>query len=109
MKISIDSAEPLEDVMRVVGAMYGVTLAVTTPDTDAQPAASSTRGRGRARSKSRGKSPARRSSRSRSAGRSSRVSAAELRAWAQEHGHTVNDRGPIPADVRAAYQAAQGN
>lgn len=32
---------------------------------------------------------------------------AAVREWAQSHGHTVGDRGRIPAEVRAAYDAAQ--
>lgn len=33
-------------------------------------------------------------------------SAADVRAWAQENGHTVPERGRIPAAVREAYEAA---
>ncbi|MFT3661492.1 MAG: Lsr2 family protein [Gordonia sp. (in: high G+C Gram-positive bacteria)] len=29
-----------------------------------------------------------------------------IRAWANENGHTVSDRGRIPADIIAAYEAA---
>ena len=32
--------------------------------------------------------------------------AKEVRAWARENGHTVPDRGRIPAEVREAYAAA---
>jgi hypothetical protein len=32
---------------------------------------------------------------------------AAVREWAQRQGRTVGDRGRIPADVRAAYEAAQ--
>lgn len=47
-------------------------------------------------------------------GRSSRPStrssaasdAAEVRQWAKDNGYSVTDRGRIPADVRAAYEAA---
>ncbi|MBV8464088.1 MAG: Lsr2 family protein [Acidimicrobiales bacterium] len=31
---------------------------------------------------------------------------AALRAWAQENGYTVNERGRIPLHVRQAYEAA---
>ncbi len=34
------------------------------------------------------------------------ASAAEVRAWAREQGLAVSDRGRVPADVRAAYEAA---
>ena len=33
---------------------------------------------------------------------------AAVRAWAHRNGHEVGDRGRIPADIRAAYAAAQG-
>ena len=32
---------------------------------------------------------------------------AAVREWAQHNGHTVGDRGRIPAEIRAAYEAAQ--
>lgn len=42
--------------------------------------------------------------------RSTKVStgpaAADVREWAKQNGHTVPDRGRIPADVRAAYDSA---
>ena len=31
---------------------------------------------------------------------------AEIREWARKNGHAVNERGRIPAPVRAAYDAA---
>ena len=31
---------------------------------------------------------------------------AKIRAWAQEHGYSVGDRGRIPAEVRQAYKDA---
>lgn len=33
-------------------------------------------------------------------------SASTVRAWAHEAGYEVSDRGRVPADVRAAYEAA---
>jgi hypothetical protein len=30
----------------------------------------------------------------------------DIRTWARANGYTVNERGRIPADVRAAYEAA---
>lgn len=32
--------------------------------------------------------------------------AAEVRQWAKDNGYAVTDRGRIPAEVRAAYEAA---
>lgn len=46
-------------------------------------------------------------SRSRTASSTSGDTAA-VRAWAQSNGYAVGDRGRIPAEVRAAYTAAQG-
>ncbi|MCL6091846.1 MAG: Lsr2 family protein [Actinobacteria bacterium] len=34
-------------------------------------------------------------------------SQAEIREWAREQGYAVGDRGRIPGEVRAAYDAAQ--
>ena len=39
---------------------------------------------------------------------SSRERSADIRAWAKDQGITVSERGRIPADVVAQYQAAQG-
>ena len=49
---------------------------------------------------------------SRAGGRSARrlatatASAADVRAWAKSNGYNVPERGRIPGDVRAAYEAA---
>jgi Lsr2 len=65
---------------------------------------------GRYTRSSRGSSPG--SGRSPESGSSRRASRAgghdtqAIRAWAQEHGHQVSDRGRIPSSVIAAYQAA---
>ena len=57
-----------------------------------------------------GKRGARRSGGSANGGGSgssgSGADAKDVRAWARENGHTVPDRGRIPADVRDAYAAA---
>ncbi|CAN5160148.1 Lsr2 family protein [soil metagenome] len=34
------------------------------------------------------------------------ASAAEVRIWARENGHSVPERGRIPAEIREAYDAA---
>ncbi|BAU84203.1 lsr2-like protein [Streptomyces laurentii] len=31
---------------------------------------------------------------------------AKIRAWAKENGYSVNDRGRVPADIKAAYEDA---
>ena len=33
---------------------------------------------------------------------------AQIRAWAKENGYEVNDRGRVPADIREAYEKANG-
>jgi hypothetical protein len=39
-------------------------------------------------------------------GRRAASSAADIRAWARENGYEVSERGRVPAEVRAAYEAA---
>ncbi|HET8600874.1 MAG TPA: histone-like nucleoid-structuring protein Lsr2 [Segeticoccus sp.] len=114
MKITIDSSEPLEDAIRVIGAAYGVTLTTETsngaveepaqPTEPAQPKkAASSRRSAKSRSASRRPANGRRGGKKRLA----KVSNAELRSWARENGHTVSDRGRIPASIATAYQEAQ--
>lgn len=108
MRISIDSTEPLQDVLRVIGAAYGVTLAVAPEDAGTVPpsvaagsrAGSSRRGRGRGTS---GRPSA---GRRRSTGTLAKVSSAELRSWARQNGYAVSDRGRVPAAVVAAHRKA---
>jgi hypothetical protein len=33
---------------------------------------------------------------------------AEVRKWAKENGYNVNDRGRVPAEIREAYEKANG-
>ncbi|WP_165987078.1 Lsr2 family protein [Streptomyces sp. YIM 98790] len=33
---------------------------------------------------------------------------AKIRAWAKENGYAVNDRGRVPAEIREAYEKANG-
>lgn len=48
------------------------------------------------------------SARGRGRGRSRNSRTAEIRAWARETGHKVNERGRVPADLVAAYEKSQG-
>lgn len=111
MRLTFDSDEPLDDVLRVLGAMYSVTL---TLDGAAPAALDATTSRG-AQSPGRGRRAAtgrRAAARSASAGerrgraRGQQVSNAEVRDWARRNGQPINDRGRIPAAVIAAYRAA---
>ncbi len=61
---------------------------------------------GHARKVGSGRRPARRSSSAGSSAAPNGTSAKEVREWARSNGHTVPDRGRIPADVREAYDAA---
>lgn len=113
MRISIDSTEPLQDVIRVVGAMYKVTLTVATTNeaaTTSPVTASADRGGSRTGSKAsraRGNARGRSGSRGRSDKRLAKISNDELRSWARQNGHVVRDRGRIPAAVVTAYHEAQ--
>jgi hypothetical protein len=40
--------------------------------------------------------------------RPSAVNTVEVRAWARENGYEIKDRGRVPADLVAKYQAATG-
>jgi hypothetical protein len=40
--------------------------------------------------------------------RPSTVDTGAVRAWARENGHDIKDRGRVPADLVAKYQAAVG-
>lgn len=109
MRISIDSSEPLEDVIRVIGALYNVTLTTESGEVATEPPAQAAEEKSR-RNGQRRATPARSSSRRRrSRSPIAKVSNSELRSWARENGHTVSDRGRIPASVSTAYLEAQGN
>jgi hypothetical protein len=107
MQLTIDSNEPLERVLVVVGSLYGVRLAVST-EAPAAAAAAGSRSSRRAAPKgrparSRGTAVPARSHRSRSTATSSPADSATVRRWAQVNGHPVKDRGRVPAAVLAAY------
>jgi hypothetical protein len=127
VRVTIDSTEPLDEVLKVLGAMYGVTLAVsdadpgTVPppvaDTDTPPPSSATEeGTAPPSSPAAEETPTprrRRPSRRRAPreGRTARdrVDNAEIRSWARENGYTVSDRGRVPATIVAAYREAQAS
>jgi hypothetical protein len=95
MNLTIDTTQDLDDVLRVVGSLFNVTIATTDAGTETR----------RNAGKVRRSSSSRRSSGSRSARRAS--SPAEVRAWAVAHGHPVNGRGRVPASIVAAFEAAR--
>ncbi|HEV7823355.1 MAG TPA: Lsr2 family protein [Mycobacteriales bacterium] len=53
-----------------------------------------------------GRSSSRPASRGRSSAAADREQTQAIRAWARKQGHKVNDRGRIPADIVAAYNAS---
>jgi hypothetical protein len=100
VQLTIDSSQKLDDVIRVVGALYKVQLGVvSSADSTAVPAP-----RGRARSAAKRGSAARRSGR-RPARRN--TSTADVRAWAHTNGYQISDRGRIPTTVKDAFAASQ--
>ena len=52
-----------------------------------------------------GRTASGRHQRGRGRGRNSRT--AEIRAWARDNGHKVNERGRVPADIVAAYEKSR--
>lgn len=100
MKVTIDSGEPLDDALRVVGALYDVQLVVAETSAEKPrrsrkaPRASASAPRGGA-----GKRGA-------AARSSAPVSTLELRSWARQNGFTVSERGRVATQVIAAYRAA---
>ncbi len=94
MQVTIDSTEPLERVLPVINALYGVSLSVPS---DAISAAKAPARRARAtRSQQR---PARRNKRP-------EITASAVREWARSTGHQVSDRGRVAAELVEAYRAA---
>ncbi len=123
MKLTIDSTEALEDTLRLVGALYNVTLEVaanpagdtgsstnsSTSTSSAAPRASTATSRAprTARTTRKRKRPATGRARSAASGRG-QVDTATVRAWARENGYETADRGRVPAAVLTAYQQAVG-
>jgi len=103
MQLTIDSTEPIEQVLLVVGSLYGVQLSVA-PGPSRVPA-----------SKKAGKSPttvlARKRQPAKKSTRAARTSAtdrpAAVREWARANGHAVADRGRVPRAVVAAFQKSR--
>lgn len=113
MKLTIESADSIDQVLAVVGALYKVELSVGAPAS--APAATAVPDEA---PEAAAPAPAARSSRRRAAatGRPAKRAAsapgptadsAGIRAWARENGVTVSPRGRIPANVQQQYEAAQ--
>jgi hypothetical protein len=115
MQLKVDSTEPLENVLSVVGAMYGVELSVTSPAAPglvpAPAAATGTASRNSARKRSTRATKKATTKRATAApeggrrrGRRRAVDSADVRAWARANGHAVKERGRVPAAVMSAYR-----
>src|SRR3954470_18008435 len=114
MQLTIDSQQPLDQVLRVVGALYDVTLTVdgdagtganvaatgptAAPAAPAAPAASRDGRRRTSRANGRRSTAAHHR-------KSGAAPASEVRRWARANGLHVSDRGRISASVTAAYRA----
>ena len=106
----MDSKEPLADALRIIGALYDVTLQVADPDPEkAQEVPAKTRS---ATSKTAKKASVAKKGTgpqsARGANGAARATNADLRSWARAHGLPVNDRGRVPAAITAAYNAENG-
>jgi hypothetical protein len=116
LKVTIDSKEPLAEVLRVIGAVYRVNLVVADNRTDESAATPQRTTTPRKRTPA-GKHPRTGAGRTNAgkarspratAGRSADTpSNTEVRSWARANGYTVSDRGRVPASVMTAFRNAQ--
>lgn len=116
MKVTIDSTEPLADALRVIGALYNVTLveagetqALGTGAGGTGPAKAATAATNGSRRRTAARAPAGgtgATKRPRSPRKAQEPSSAEIREWALAHGHSVSSRGTLPAAVKTAYASA---
>lgn len=108
MQVTIDSRDPLDKALRLVGSLFGVSLTVES-DTEAAPAAGRPAGRRGRKSAEpqrgrggRGAGSARRPRKSAAA--SAPADLAAVRTWAREQGLQVSDRGRVSNAVLEAYR-----
>jgi Lsr2 len=110
MQLTIDSTEPLDHVLRVVESLYGVHLSATTAApaaTAARPAGTGSRATRSPRNGKTATSAKPTAASRRSASRSvAKTDPATVRNWARANGHTIRDRGRVPATVLAAYKTS---
>jgi hypothetical protein len=115
LKVTIDSSEPLADALRVIGALYDVTLVVAPADQSSSVAGS---GAASPRAPKVGREQPRRPAGKERAARATKaggehartsaapVDTAALRSWARDNGYTVSDRGRVASSIVEAYEAA---
>lgn len=104
LKVTIDSSDPLTNSLRVVSAMYDVSLAVSTEPGRPAPAATRRAPSSRGRQTRPGAASKRRKSSKKTTAPG--ASNTELRSWATQNGYSVSERGRVPAAVIAAYREA---
>jgi hypothetical protein len=126
LKLTLDSSEPLEHAMRVVGALYGVTLSLSSDGQEATKPAKKNSGKPANAKKrtARKKTSATRKALPVAAaadaeptqeeqavalGSAGSPSNADLRTWARHNGFTLSDRGRVPAAIVTAYRSAHGD
>jgi hypothetical protein len=113
LKLTVDSSEPVQDAIRAVGALYGVTLVVSERAREVSKPAQRSRTNSKKRSGDgllrTGGGVAEASSaksRTRGAGSAGALSNADVRSWARHAGLAVSNRGRVPASVITAYRSA---
>ena len=101
MQVTIDSSEPLDKVLPVIAALYGVDLAASPrmPSPGSSDLLSTASRKGTRKTAAARKPVA--STRSRRGKR--QPDAFDVRSWARANGHDIKDRGRVPAAVLAAY------
>lgn len=107
-QITVDTKESLDSVLSLLSAAYGVNVGVVGEGSGSASPAKATRGRrpGRRGRPAKAKAaPAKTARRGRRTGAA--VNSSEVREWARAHGHTVSDRGRLPAPIVEAYRAAR--
>lgn len=106
VKLTVDSSEPLEDALRVLGALYGVTLVVSSEVPGARRPARHGTVKGRKRSAGARRRPGAAAVDAGAGESAGSASSAEVRAWARRTGLSVSDRGRVPASVLKEYRDA---
>lgn len=110
MKVTIDSNEPLSDAVRVLGALYDVTLVVSEvgrgQGEDVATVSAKSSSAMRATRKAAAVKPRTSRPNGKVAKPAAPVSNAEVRSWARQNGLTVSGRGRVAAQVIAAYREA---
>jgi hypothetical protein len=106
MQVTIDSAEPLEKVLPVVAALYGIELTVTPREAVARRARSASpapTGRSRRGRNAKQDAPAGTGRRRARRAGGAKPDPVVVRRWARANKFAVKDFGRVPAAVTAAY------